>query len=390
MTVQGESVCPRPDEVARALDPLLVPGDRGAIHGRAELVPDGPSLRLRLLRPDGTLLSEKRLSAEPSCAAMAETVAVVLAAWVAQLQADMPYAFEMPPRVDRQVDAEQPVMAAALPPAPAARRWNGTVGCGGKTALGAHARDAQVDLQTGVSRGDGFPGTGGGVTGGNGGALAGGYSGEMFGGGGAAGNAGGGVAGGITAGGSAGTAATGGVAGAGAGGAGGGGGSLATGGSTGISLGGSAGRVAGGSSGSTATGGVADAGAGGAGGKTTGPGVDGAAADGPPHWRESSDTLCTGFQNLRPLRRACGATIAVSLPLYRTATIRFRFRPTAERGGAPTSAGPRARNTSLGGFVESWTVLWSLSAISHAPSSWSTMAARTVAVPLPLSPICSS
>ena len=131
MTVQGESVCPRPDEVTRALDPLLSPGDRDAIHGRAELVPDGPSVRLRLLRPDGTLLSEKQLSAEPSCAAMAETAAVVLAAWVAQLQADMPYAFETPSRVEKQAAPEQQAVATALPPpAPAARRWNGAVGAG--------------------------------------------------------------------------------------------------------------------------------------------------------------------------------------------------------------------------------------------------------------------
>ena len=132
MTVQGEAACPRPDEVARALNPLLSPGDRGAIHGRAVLVPDGPSVRLRLLRPDGTLLLEKQLSAQPSCSAMAETAAVVLAAWVAQLQVDMPYAFEVPLRVNKQADAEQPVVAAALPPAPtpAARRWNGTVGAG--------------------------------------------------------------------------------------------------------------------------------------------------------------------------------------------------------------------------------------------------------------------
>jgi hypothetical protein len=131
MTVQGESVCPRPDEVARALDPLLPSADRGAIHGRAEVVPDGSAVRLRLLRPDGTLLSEKLLSAEPSCAAMAETVAVVLAAWVAQLQAEMPYAFETPSRVEKQAAPEPPAVAAARPPpAPAARSWNGTVGAG--------------------------------------------------------------------------------------------------------------------------------------------------------------------------------------------------------------------------------------------------------------------
>jgi hypothetical protein len=41
---------------------------------------------------------------------------------------------------------------------------------------------------------------------------------------------------------------------------------------------------------------VADAGAGGAGGKTTGPSVDGGAADGPPHWRESLGNLCMGSQ----------------------------------------------------------------------------------------------
>jgi len=131
MTVEGESACPRPDEVARAVDPLLSLGERGAVAGRAELVPDGPFLRLRLLRLDGTLLSEKQLATEPSCAAMAETVAVVLAAWAAQLQGDMPYAFEMPARVEQRATPEPPVVAAPLPaPAPAARSWHGTVGAG--------------------------------------------------------------------------------------------------------------------------------------------------------------------------------------------------------------------------------------------------------------------
>jgi hypothetical protein len=54
-----------------------------------------------------------------------------LAAWVAQLQADMPYAFETPSRVEKQAVPKQPAVAAALPPpAPAARRWNGTIGAG--------------------------------------------------------------------------------------------------------------------------------------------------------------------------------------------------------------------------------------------------------------------
>ena len=62
---------------------------------------------------------------------MAETAAVVLAAWAAQLQGDMPYAFETPARVDRPAATEPPVVAAPLPaPAPAARSWHGTVGAG--------------------------------------------------------------------------------------------------------------------------------------------------------------------------------------------------------------------------------------------------------------------
>ena len=178
--------------------------------------------------------------------------------------------------------------------------------CGGKTALGAHARDAQADLLADMARGDGsaleigtdvsaVSGTGGAAVGGNGGSPTGGSSGAMNGGGGSGGHANGGAAGGLAAGGSAGTVAAGGVVDAAAGDAGGMGGILATGGRTGV--GGSGGRSAsGGSAGQVATGGVADAGAGGTGGKTTGPDVDGAAADGPPHWRESAGSLCTGLQ----------------------------------------------------------------------------------------------
>jgi hypothetical protein len=131
MTVQGVAVCPRPDEVARALDPLLSSSDRDAIDASAELVPEGPSVRLRLLRPDGKLLSEKLLVAEPSCAAMAETAAVILAAWAAQLHTDVPYAFETPARVEKTAEQPQPVLVAKLPaPVPATLPWAGTFGAG--------------------------------------------------------------------------------------------------------------------------------------------------------------------------------------------------------------------------------------------------------------------
>lgn len=129
MTVQGAAVCPRPDEVARALDPLLAPSDRDAIDASAELVPQGPSVLLRLARSDGTVLFEKQLAAESSCAATAETAAVVLAAWAAQLHADLSYAFETPARVDRPAQPPQSPMVAAQP-APAVRPWAGTVGAG--------------------------------------------------------------------------------------------------------------------------------------------------------------------------------------------------------------------------------------------------------------------
>ena len=119
-------------------------------RGRVGLPTDGPFLRLRLFRSDGTLLSEKQLAAEPSCAAMAETAAVVLAAWAAQLQGDMPYAFEMPARVEQRAVPEPPVVAAPLPaPAPAARSWHGTVAAGllASFQLATFAPAATIDVR---------------------------------------------------------------------------------------------------------------------------------------------------------------------------------------------------------------------------------------------------
>lgn len=85
---------------------------------------------------NGRLISEKQLATEPSCEAMAETAAVVLAAWAVQLQADTGYAFEMPAtdraRVDKPAAPQQQVVAATALPAPVTpvQHWATTVGGG--------------------------------------------------------------------------------------------------------------------------------------------------------------------------------------------------------------------------------------------------------------------
>jgi hypothetical protein len=127
IAVTGATTCPSPAEVTSALVALLpAPAVTGAVEARAELVAEGASLQLRLLGPDGRVLSEKGLPREESCAVMADTAAVVLAAWAARLNADVSLAFEAP----RSTTAASTPLATAAPPDRAAPRWVASLGAG--------------------------------------------------------------------------------------------------------------------------------------------------------------------------------------------------------------------------------------------------------------------
>jgi hypothetical protein len=112
--VRGNTTCPEPDDVTRALAALLssaAPDTKESADVGAD--DDGDGIRLRLLRADGTVLAEKRLLPAP-CAELAETAAVVLGVWQAELHPELHLAFDVPER--KTAAAPVPAPTANTPP----------------------------------------------------------------------------------------------------------------------------------------------------------------------------------------------------------------------------------------------------------------------------------
>jgi hypothetical protein len=138
--VRSSSVCPSGGAIAGKLG-LLLASEEGepdvAWVDVAALGPDGiTELRLRLLRPDATVVGDRRLVVQGGCDEMADTVATVLAAWKA------------PPLPAARTEA---VVRATLParePAPAPMQaWLG-VGAG-VALLGNLAAAGSLELVAG-------------------------------------------------------------------------------------------------------------------------------------------------------------------------------------------------------------------------------------------------
>ncbi len=84
LLIEGTSTCPTADQVAVAVRPLL----REEISGtddRLVLSSAPRGLKVSLIDPRGDLLAERVLPPIPSCAAQAHRVAVIAAAWQAEL-----------------------------------------------------------------------------------------------------------------------------------------------------------------------------------------------------------------------------------------------------------------------------------------------------------------
>lgn len=83
--VHATSACPSSASIAAKLAPLLATGTSEADHALVETAPgEGASeVYLRLSRPDGSTLGERRLVLQGGCEEMADAVASVLAAWEA-------------------------------------------------------------------------------------------------------------------------------------------------------------------------------------------------------------------------------------------------------------------------------------------------------------------
>jgi hypothetical protein len=83
---EGTGGCPSAQDVSARLAGLLGAGEDGAPPETLDLDSQSAGLRLRLWRADGTLVAERTIARAPSCAEMAESAAVLVAAWEANLR----------------------------------------------------------------------------------------------------------------------------------------------------------------------------------------------------------------------------------------------------------------------------------------------------------------
>jgi hypothetical protein len=85
LDIQGTLTCPTPGEVSHQLARLVPEGKPSERASRAYLSAGDGFVNIELLDHQGGLMSERRLDRSGSCAELAEAVAVILAAWQAQL-----------------------------------------------------------------------------------------------------------------------------------------------------------------------------------------------------------------------------------------------------------------------------------------------------------------
>lgn len=149
--VRGATTCPQAEEVAAALAGLLPAGDGAAAPDVASLREDGGGdLFVELRRASGEVIGEKRIAATLACGARAETAAVFVAAWEAQLGGDSarPLAVPEPPTRPMVAPTFDPETVVAHP-APARAPWELRPAA---TLLGAYAaNDASMGARLDVT-----------------------------------------------------------------------------------------------------------------------------------------------------------------------------------------------------------------------------------------------
>jgi hypothetical protein len=102
LIIEGNTTCPTADAVGDALRPLLREEISG-INDRLELSQTSRELKIRLLDSRGDLLAARVLPLIPSCEAQAHRVAVIAAAWQAELSEEpLPPAPEIKESEDTQ------------------------------------------------------------------------------------------------------------------------------------------------------------------------------------------------------------------------------------------------------------------------------------------------
>jgi hypothetical protein len=110
LQIQGAGDCPAAGEVEAQLGPLLPPGFASVGAEQATLVENADgTLSLSLVRSDGKMVGSRRLPRAASCSEQAETAAVTLAVWEAQIH----------PEISLRLDSLRTIPAADLVPATA-------------------------------------------------------------------------------------------------------------------------------------------------------------------------------------------------------------------------------------------------------------------------------
>jgi hypothetical protein len=117
LVIEGETDCPSTAEVASALRPLLAE-EFAAPDRQIHVSVQAEQLALSLTSHDGTVLAERRLPRKGSCEFQAHQVAVVAAAWQADLS-DEP--LPPPPRIVPEEEPEAQLIAPAYVSAPSLR-----------------------------------------------------------------------------------------------------------------------------------------------------------------------------------------------------------------------------------------------------------------------------
>lgn len=153
--VRSATNCPSTEAIVEQMLPLLpVAADAAEGQDVAEIevgaIQTGGAmeLHLRLVRPDASVVGDRRLLMQGTCQDMAEAIAMVLAAWETK---PLPGAIpdEMPASTVRETTPASQVQRSQ-PASPQSRPWQVIVGAGAGVALvGGTAATGGVDVQFG-------------------------------------------------------------------------------------------------------------------------------------------------------------------------------------------------------------------------------------------------
>jgi hypothetical protein len=97
VTVEGDSRCPTGPDVAARVAELLPPVTTPAsLSDRARVDDEGGALRIRVQRPDGSLIGERTLARSFPCPDLAAAAAVIIATWESDVHPEFRQAMPAP------------------------------------------------------------------------------------------------------------------------------------------------------------------------------------------------------------------------------------------------------------------------------------------------------